>query len=164
MVQQLEGVEGVFGVEIMLPLEAEPSLACEMIRAAVGELAVIVRLPIENIIGENENSPLMEVIIENDINAVSVAPPRGALPDDEGILVSGRLYGPGVYPQVLEGIKRLSGIGVPIFAGGGVYSQRDVQTLLSTGAAAVQLDAVLWRGDVSIWLGVVSDFRNHEKP
>jgi len=161
MVQKLEGVEGVIGVEIMLPLDADPALVYEMIRAAVGELAVIVRLPVERVVGENENSPFLDAIIGNEINAISLAPPRGALPDDEGVLVSGRLYGPGIFPQALHGTKRLSSVGVPIFAGGGVYSQKDVKILLDAGAAAVQLDTALWCGDLALSLRKSLDIRNN---
>jgi dihydroorotate dehydrogenase (NAD+) catalytic subunit len=150
MVERREGVEGVIGVEIMLPLDADTALICDVIRAAVGELAVIIRLPIDRVVGENENSPFVDAVIGNDINAISLAPPRGALPDDDGVLVTGRLYGPGVFPQVLLGVKRLSIVDLPVFAGGGIYSQKDVQTLLAAGATAVQLDGVLWRGDLPL--------------
>jgi NAD(P)H-dependent flavin oxidoreductase YrpB (nitropropane dioxygenase family) len=36
--------------------------------------------------------------------------------------------------------------GVPVIAGAGVFSRNAADDLLACGAAAVQLDMVLWRG------------------
>jgi dihydroorotate dehydrogenase (NAD+) catalytic subunit len=147
MVQRLEGVDGVMGVEIGLLPDIDPSLAHDMIQAAIGELAVIVRLPYEAVAGVNGNTSFIDVLIETGASAISLAPPRGALAIPEGNLISGRLYGPALFPQVLAVVVKLAEFDLPVIAAGGVYSQKDAETLLAAGATAVQLDAVLWRSE-----------------
>ncbi len=140
MVRHLEGVEGIIGVEIGLPPEISPDAAYAMAVAALVELAVIVRLPFE------AGPELIAALNMTDINAVSIAPPRGILPGPLGSLITGRLYGPGLLPQALAKTKNLIESGIPVIGGGGVYTQEDYQSYLDIGAIAVQLDSVLWCG------------------
>jgi dihydroorotate dehydrogenase (NAD+) catalytic subunit len=147
MVQRLEGVEGVMGVEIGLPPDIDPSPAHDMIQAAIGELAVIVRLPFEAVAWANENNSLLDALIGTGASAVSLAPARGTLAIPDGNLISGRLYGPALFPQVLAAVLKVAEFGLPVIAAGGVYSQKDADILLAAGATAVQLDAVLWRSE-----------------
>ena len=64
-------------------------------------------------------------------------------------MVEGRLYGPALFPQALAGVRGLAQAGVPVIGAGGVYSQAQAQAMLAAGALAVQLDAVLWRGNLT---------------
>ncbi len=146
MVQQLEGLPGLVGIELGLPPNIEPGLAYQMAMAAVGELAIIVRIPFEQACGANPDQSLFDALAQAGINALSLAPARGTLPDAQGAPVSGRLYGPAMFPQALAAVMRLSGLGLPFIAAGGVYTSPDIDAMLSAGAVAVQLDAVLWRG------------------
>ena len=139
MVTQLEGIEGVIGIEIGLPPDIDPETTRLMALVSLGELAVIIRLPFEN--ADN----LLPELSTIGINAVSIAPPRGILPGPDGSLVSGRLYGPSIFPQALAKIKSLSQFGVPIIGSGGVYSGEDSLIFMNTGVIAVQLDSVLWQ-------------------
>lgn len=141
MIRNLEGVDGVFGVEIGLEPGIDPDSARSLAFAAMGELAIIIRLPFEC------DPDLIDSLSMIGINAVSLAPPRGSLPGHDGTLISGRLYGPGYLPQTLDKIRGLVQTGLPVIGGGGVYSQKDVESILDLGAIAVQLDSVLWRGD-----------------
>jgi dihydroorotate dehydrogenase (NAD+) catalytic subunit len=103
-----------------------------------------------NVVARVELSQVLELapaLARAGASAVSLAPPRGALPEPDGVLFSGRLYGPAVFPQSLYAVKELVRAGVPVIAGGGVYSPADVKALLAAGALAVQLDTALWRGD-----------------
>jgi dihydroorotate dehydrogenase (NAD+) catalytic subunit len=138
MVKRLETVEGVRGIELGIPPEADLRMVIEMVEAAIGELPLIVRLPMERAL------ELGKGIVQDDIFALSLAPPRGALPDTDGHLVHGRLYGPAIFPLALEITQKLASFGRPVFAAGGVHSPQDAQLLLSCGATAVQLDSVLW--------------------
>lgn len=135
MIERLEGVEGVMAVEIGLPPEVHPDMAFDFAQAAVGELPAIVRLPLE------QADELAPVVIEAGASAVSLGAPRGKL---EGI--SGRMYGPGVFPLALRAVEKLAGFGIPVIGAGGVYQPEDVEAMLGAGAFAVQVDAVLWRG------------------
>lgn len=140
MVQMLEGREGVAGLEIGLPVDVEPAEAQAFTRAASGELPVIVRLPLERAL------QLAEGILNAGAAAISLGAPRGAMPDPENGLVSGRLFGPAIFPLALQVVKSLGRAGLPVIGSGGIYQADQVEAMLAAGAIAVQLDAVLWRG------------------
>jgi dihydroorotate dehydrogenase len=139
MVQQLEGVEGVVGVELGVDSDAAPGLVAEFAQAAGGELPVILRLPMERAL------ELASAAIQAGAAAVSLAAPRGLYPTQAGELLQGRLYGPAILPMALNIVSELVQRGIPTIAAGGVYSAEQSKAMLSTGAMAVQLDGILWR-------------------
>jgi dihydroorotate dehydrogenase (NAD+) catalytic subunit len=140
MVIQLEELPGVAGIELGLPPDADVLGAVEFAHAALGELPVVMRLPL------TRAAELADELGNMNLSAISLAPPRGALIGPDGELIHGRLYGPAVYPQMLAVVRSLANGQLPVFAAGGVYQPQQVDDLLAMGAAAVQLDAVLWRG------------------
>jgi dihydroorotate dehydrogenase (NAD+) catalytic subunit len=149
MVEALEGVENVMAAELgFAPLLAD-DIILMAVEMSLGELPLIVSLPMEQAV------TLGPRVVEAGAAAVSLSAPRGSLnltpgpfPNREGEkkVVTGRLYGPGLFPQALEAVSRLVGAGVPTIGGGGVYKQEQVRVMQEAGAMAVQLDAVLWRG------------------
>jgi len=141
MVRQLEDVEGVMAIELGLPPECSANEACGLVEAAQGEMPLILSLPIDRV-GE----PWVEQLGERAISAISLSAPRGILPAIDGSMISGRLYGPGLLPQALRTLQRLKPLGLPLIVGSGVYRRTDIRVALEGGAAAVQLDSVLWRG------------------
>jgi len=156
MVEQLEEVDGVTGVEIGLPPEIDVDHACAMAVAAMGELSIIVKLPFEHC------EELALGLVDIGISAISLSAPRGTLPDiahgfslhqrgevGDMSLVTGRLYGPAVLPQSLATVRKLAEIGIPIVGSGGIYSPSDSDAMLSAGAVAVQVDSALWCGKYS---------------
>jgi dihydroorotate dehydrogenase (NAD+) catalytic subunit len=149
LIGRLERVEGVMGVEIGLPPGVDAALAVEFARAAAGELPILLRLPFERA-GELANA-LTPVAEETGLAAVSLAPPRGELVHPSGGHITGRLYGPAVFPLALAAVGSLVKTGLPVIAAGGVYRRSDAQAFLSAGAIAVQLDSVLWRGGLVHW-------------
>jgi dihydroorotate dehydrogenase (NAD+) catalytic subunit len=138
MIPPLEDLEGVMGIELGLPPDIEPSCAIDLVQAAVGELPLIVRVPMERA-GE-----IAQALAESPLTAISLAPPRGALIDPQGQRVRGRLFGPGVFPFALAAVQELTEIGMPVIAAGGVYELWQAEACLEAGALGVQLDAVLW--------------------
>jgi len=115
-----------------------------MVRAGQGELPLILRVPLE------KAHLLAQAAAEAGVSAISLGPPRGALPAENRELVSGRLYGPGIFPLAMQTVQSLSGLGVPLIAAGGVYHPSEAEVLQSAGAAAVQIDAALWgHGDIA---------------
>lgn len=140
MLRMLEGRAGVAGVEVGLAAEVDWREAQAMTAAAIGELPVILRLPLERAL------ELANPVMEAGASAVSLGPPRGALPTKEGGIVSGRIYGPGVFPLALQMVKSLARMGVPVIGAGGVYQPGDGEAMLAAGAIAVQIDVALWRG------------------
>jgi dihydroorotate dehydrogenase len=138
MVSHLEELEGVMGIELGLPPAVDHQSAQELVQAALGELPLIVRLPLE------KAGVYAQQLSDYPVSAISLGPPRGALHDSQGQSVHGRLYGPSIYPQTLASVQETISIGVPVIAGGGVFQQAQVEALIEAGAIAVQLDAVLW--------------------
>ena len=143
MVQRLERVEGVMGVEVGLPPGVDAETALEFARAAGGELPALLRLPFES--ARELAGPLAAASAETGLAAVSLAPPRGLLFDSLGNPIQGRLYGPGIFPLALAAVQFLVKTGLPVIGAGGVYRPSDIEAMLSAGAAAVQLDSMLWR-------------------
>jgi dihydroorotate dehydrogenase len=151
MVQRVEGIEGVAGIELGLPPDIDGDSADALVQSAIGELPIIVRLPLDRAL---ELAPLLSM--KSDL-IFSLGPPRGALPDHHGRFVHGRLYGPAVLPQSIRVVKALTGQGCTVIGSGGVYRSEDLRALLSAGALAVMLDAVLWRdGSLPDWGGYLT--------
>lgn len=146
MVQRLENVEGVMALEVGIPPRTAPEAAAEMVSAAVGELPVITR------IGLSEEMLFHSALAVREAGTwgVSLGPPRGSAVARYSDMISGRMYGPGVFPLALEAVRTISEAGVPVIGAGGIYSQADVEAMLSAGAFAVQLDSLLWSGKA--WL------------
>ncbi len=143
MLEILERQKGVVGVELGLPPEIGVPEAIALLRASAGELPVIARLPLER---AAELAPALTTALPDDLAAFSLGPARGALPLPGGGLGRGRLYGPALYPHALAALHAIHSIGIPVIAAGGVYTLEQAQAMLSAGAVAVQLDALLWRG------------------
>ncbi len=142
----LEETEGVTALEIGIPPGAPAELALGMLAAAVGELAVIACLPL-TAAGE----PWLKELPGLGVRGVCLSAPRGALFPHPGSStqagdhpIKGRLVGPGLFPQTLAALQTLLPLGLPLIAGSGVSSSAAGRELLAAGAAAVQLDTVLW--------------------
>ena len=140
MVRRLEIQPGVVGFELGLPPDIETAAAHLLVQAALGELPLVVRLPLERV---KELASAISAAFPS--VAFSLGPPRGVLPLPGSTFLRGRLYGPSVYPLALAAVREAARLGLPVIASGGVYHPDQVQTMLSAGAIAVQLDAVLWR-------------------
>lgn len=137
MVQALEGMENVLAVELGFAPLLAPDLIALAVEMCRGELPLIVSLPAEQILD------LGPRLIELGAAALSLSPPRGALPKD-GELVTGRLFGPALYPKSLEIVQSAARLSLPIIGAGGVGSQTEADAMLAAGALAVQIDAALW--------------------
>ena len=137
MVERLEGIEGIMGTEIGLPPEIDPQTAFDFAQAAIGELPAILRLPLE------QADELVQIVLEAGVSAISLGAPRGLL---DGM--SGRMYGPAVFPLALRAVEKLARAGNPIIGAGGVYNPENVKSMLDAGALAVQIDTALWRGGI----------------
>ena len=59
-------------------------------------------------------------------------------------VITGRLFGPSLFPQTLETVYSAAKIDLPIIGSGGIYSKENADVMLSVGALAVQVDAALW--------------------
>jgi dihydroorotate dehydrogenase (NAD+) catalytic subunit len=140
MARRLENVEGVNGLEVGMVSDANADMVIACTQAASGELPVIIQLPMERCVD------LALGAIQAGAVAVSLAPPRGLFPAQDGELIQGRLYGPTILPMALRVVHELTRLGIPTIGAGGIYYQAQMQAMLAAGALAVQLDSVLWRG------------------
>jgi dihydroorotate dehydrogenase len=110
------------------------------VESALGELPIIVNLPFDQVL------TLGPRLIQAGAAALSLSAPRGALPGLGNLPVTGRLLGPGLFPQAYEIVRSATRLGLPIIGGVGIYSRAEAEAMLAAGALAVQVDAVLWRG------------------
>lgn len=137
MARKLENIENVMAVE----LGFAPGLSDDILRYSLdmsqGELPIIINLPAEQIL------TLGPQLFQDGAVALSLAAPRGAL-FQAGKLVSGRMFGPGLFPKSLEIIQSASRLGLGVIGAGGVYSLQDAKDMLAAGALAVQIDTALW--------------------
>jgi dihydroorotate dehydrogenase len=145
MVKILEGMENVIAVELCFA----PLLADDIILFAIemcqGELPLIVSLAAEQVLRLGPRT------LETGAAVISLAGPRGILPispnespkADHG-LISGRLFGPALFPQSLEVVYSATRLGLPIIGSGGVYTMENAEAMIKAGAIGAQLDAGLW--------------------
>ena len=155
IIERLEDVEAVVAIE--LGLEAsDPDTISDLTTAAVTcELPVIAHIPMDC------SGEIVLAIVNAGANALSLGPPRGCLPGPGGGIVSGRLYGPALYPIALKAVSELSEmIELPIFASGGIVNHDQIKALLDAGAQAIQLDSVLWSEPERILSGNISSVNN----
>lgn len=144
MIQKLESIENIAAVELgFAPLLADDIilLAIEM---CLGELPLILSLQAEQVLGLGPRA------IQAGAAAISLAAPRGALPltnpspERRGVPITGRLFGPSLFPKSLEVVASAAKLGLPVIGAGGVYSKENAEAMLSAGAFTVQMDAMLW--------------------
>lgn len=142
MIRTLENVEGVMAVELGLKEGIAEDEFLDLASAGIGELPLIVEMPMNEV-----QVGWIAKATEWGISAVSLGAPRGCQ-IQEGKLIEGRIYGPSMLPLAFKAMQELKNTGIPVIAGGGIYWKAEGAALLQNGAAAVKLDAVLWRG---IW-------------
>ncbi len=146
MVQSLEGLENIAAVELgFAPLLADDILLLT-IEMSLGELPLVVSLPTEQVLS------LGPRVIQEGAAAISLAPPRGMLSDENGLLTTGRLSGPALFPQALLTVRDAVGANLAVIGAGGVETNENADAMLSVGALAVQMDESLWKGNVSAWV------------
>lgn len=149
-VSWLERAEGVQGLELGLRDDVDAAELTALVRAARGNLPVMVRLPLETA------AVLAGPAAQAGADALTVAAPPRVTLETAGPPVTGRGYGPGYFAPALKAVQAVLALelGLPVIGAGGVFTAEQAHTLLAAGAAAVQLDAVLW-GDPD-WLAEFS--------
>jgi len=138
MVRMLEEIENVMAVELgFAPLLADDIILLTL-EMCLGELPLIFSLPVKQVLG------LGPRLMQEGAQAISIAAPRGSQVTSQKSVVSGRLYGPSLFPQSLDVVRNAAKLGIPIIGSGGVWTKENADTMLSVGALAVQVDATLW--------------------
>jgi dihydroorotate dehydrogenase len=140
MVRQLENVENVMAIQLgFAPLLSDDIILLNL-EMCLGELPLIFALPHDQVLS------LGVKLMHAGASAVSIAPPRGALPStvQNGEVITGRMYGKSLFPRTLDIVLSAKMIGLPIIGAGGVWSEADVDAILQAGAMAVETDSQLW--------------------
>lgn len=138
MIRRLEGLENIMGVELGLPPDFQPEALTAILEAARGELPFILSLNPDQI------PTLLPTIQENSQIPIHLTEPRGMLLNEEGELVTGRLYGPAIFPSMLKAAKTLVGEGLQVIVNGGLSQIWQANALLACGVMAVGLGSLLW--------------------
>ena len=142
MVRLLETHENVMAVELGFAPQLANDIIVLTLEMCLGELPLIFSLPAEQIL------TLGPRLIQEGAQAISISAPRGTLITDH--LITGRLYGPSLFPQTLERVSSAVKLGLPVIGAGGIWSKENADALLSAGALAVQVDAALWNSAFSL--------------
>ncbi len=138
MIRKIEGLENILAIELGLPPDCTPDQLADFMAAAVGELPAIPCL------NPDQVPVLLPALKEMQPAGVHLTQPRGTLPGPDGGLVSGRLYGPAVFPQMLKTAQTLVDAGLRVIADGEGTAPRQAETLLGVGVTAVGLAEALW--------------------
>lgn len=139
VVRKLEGLENIMAVELGLPPNCDSAALREFLEAAAGELPTLVSIHARHL------PVLQDTLTALQPAAVHLQPPRGVLPDAKGDLVSGRLYGPAVFPLTLSAAKALIDSDLSLIAGCGAFHAQQIQILREIGITAVSLNAATWQ-------------------
>lgn len=138
MVRALETQENVMAVELgFAPLLANDIILLTL-EMCLGELPMIFSLPVEQILS------LGPRLIQEGAQAISIATPRGAVSSTNSPLITGRIYGPSIFPRTLETVYSAVKLGLPVIGAGGVCTKENADIMVAVGALAVQVDATLW--------------------
>ena len=139
MVQMLENLENTGAVEIGLPGDIETSLVEELLQASMGELPIYVSIPFLS-----QWQQWLDLLRLYTVAGIVLSAPRGCLPCN-GSIVEGRLFGAGLFPQLIHQILELRDCGIPLIAGSGIFSYEQAEAALQAGASGIQVDAWLWQ-------------------
>ena len=139
MVRTLEELENIGAIEIGLPANAESAFIEEILQASLSELPIYVSVPFL--------SPWecwLDLFRLYTVAGIVLASPRGCV-QYKCNMNNGRLYGPALFPLLLEKLQASSEYGIPLIAGSGIFSFEQAEIALQAGASAVQLDGWLWQ-------------------
>ncbi len=131
-------LENVLAVQIEVPLRMANKARLAIWNAARGEKPLLAVLPLDEV-----QRDLVSGCAALGLSGLVLAAPRGRMRKNES-WVNGRLYGPALLPQMVLALERYRKMGLPLIAGGGVYSLEEGDMLLKAGAVALQVDAALW--------------------
>lgn len=138
MVRKLEGLDNITAVELGLPPDCDPDRFLAIMDAGSGEL------PLIPCVNPNQIPVILGALEQLRPVAVHLIEPRGALLARDGEIVVGRLYGPAIFPVMLEASRGLVNAGLRVIANGGVTTRAQVDALMDVGVTAVGLGSALW--------------------
>lgn len=138
MTRDLETLDNVMAIQLGFAPLLSDDIILLTLEMCLGELPLIFSLPYEQVL------TLGPRLVQEGADAISLASPRGAVYDDGGDLITGRLYGQSLFPRALDVVRSAAMIGLPVIGSGGVWSEADAESMLKAGAMAVETDTRLW--------------------
>jgi dihydroorotate dehydrogenase len=138
MIERLDGLTNLAAISLSLPENLPDMEILSWLDQIICELPLILQVQPARLVA------LSNFLQETQVSALSMSASRGTLPNQDEINVTGRLFGPALFPQTLQQLVKVQKNHLPVIAAGGIYTQEQINTCLSTGALAIQLDTVLW--------------------
>ena len=146
MVTKLAALPGVQGLELLPPDDMDAAQLTSLLRTVerACELPLWVKLPLA------QAAALAPAVCDaGAVGLVIGQPPNGAalrIVDGQPHTVAGSLYGPLVFPQMLQTLLQIAALQLPaaLIACGGIHTAEQVRQALAAGARAVQVDSALW--------------------
>jgi dihydroorotate dehydrogenase (NAD+) catalytic subunit len=138
----LAGTDSIAGIELGISSLATSHDIEYWIRAVQEDcmLPLLVKLPLDTA------TEMAELVARLAVDTLVIgSPPTGSAQAPVGERVDGDVYGPALHSLVLYNIQIIRElVEIPIVAVGGIHTLSDVQTFLAAGAAAVQIDSLLF--------------------
>lgn len=143
---RLTSAEGLSGLEWWAPATATSTSVAIGVQALIraSDLPVWVKLPLAL-------APALAVPAVNAgaVGLVIGQPLPGAAlrrEDDGEVAIEGSVFGPLTFPPMLHALRAVASLQLPcaLIACGGIHTREQVHQALAVGAAAVQLDSVVW--------------------
>ena len=151
IVQQLEMVDGVAGIELLLPEDADRRTIKPLLRAIIEscDLPLWVKLPLERA------AELAPLCVQQEAVGLVIGGAVGDITGNEPVdsdsvardpVRKGSLYGPIVFPRMLNALQQVAQLRLDcaLIACGGIYTADHVKQALAAGALAVQIDSAIW--------------------
>lgn len=140
MVQRLEEIEAVSGIELLLAQDVEKRSVKGLVRAIVGscDLPLWVKVPLDRA------SELAPLCVENEAVAIVAGSAQAGLVSE--LPLTGNAFGPVISPYTLKVVQAIAALRLDcaLIACGGMQTAAQVQQVLAAGASAVQIDSAVW--------------------
>jgi dihydroorotate dehydrogenase (NAD+) catalytic subunit len=143
---KLANLPGVQGLELLCAADIDVPRLASLVRAVDREceLPMWVKLPL------GRAAVLAPAVCESGaVGLVVGQAPNGTgmrLVDGVTLPVTGALFGPLVFPQMIEVLLQIAALHLPValIASGGIHTVDQVRQALAAGAQAVQVDSAVW--------------------
>lgn len=142
IVRTVENFENIMAIELGIDSSLNKDGIKRILSAALGELPIILNLPLEFVYQEW----LTEILIP-EVVAISLQAPKGVIKKGNDY-IRGRMYGKSIFPLTMNAVHHLSSIDKPLFAGVGVLCQQQISMLLESGVSYFQAHELIWRNNI----------------